>query len=341
LWVGLGCAFSLLLFAQVYAAYALVAEPGALPFPRTIGTVGAGIGWTAWLILTSLLMLLFPTGRPPSPRWRPLVWAVLVFGALGLLAGPFIPGRSGFAPIENPLGLEDAAGRVATVIGFGGVLMVLATVPPAALSLVFRYRHAGGVERQQLKWFAYAAVVFVLTYLVGFFYEPPGAWDAIAEVLPLLGLYAAIGVAILRHGLYDIDVLINRTLVYGALTASLALVYAASVGALQYAFRALSGDGSQLVIVASTLVIAALFGPLRRRIQGVIDRRFYRRKYDAAKTLEALSARLKDRTDLDALSGDLVVAVRETVQPEHASLWLRGMTADPGAPAVGAGREGG
>ena len=325
LWISLGWALSLMLFAQAYAAFALVAAPGALPFARTMGTVGAGVGWTAWLVLTPLLMVLFPSGRSPSPRWRLLVWTVLVFGGLALIATPFIPGRSGFAPIENPFGLGGTVGLVATVLGYGGALGVLATVPPAALSLVFRYRRADGVERQQIKWFAYAAVVFVLFYLAQFFYEPPGAWDAVVEVLPLLGLYAAIGVAILRHGLYDIDRLINRTLVYGVLTTALATTYLGGVTFLQWLFRTLPGQEqqSQLVIVASTLAIAVLFNPLRRRVQAFVDRRFYRKKYDAARTLEALSARLRDETDLLSLNDDLVAVLRETVQPAHASLWLR------------------
>lgn len=323
--IGLGWALSLLVFAQVYGAYALVAQPGSLPFPRAMGTVVAGMGWTVWLILTPLLMVLFPSGRTPSPRWRLLVWTVLVFGFLGLIAGPFIPGRSGFIPVENPIGVGDTAGRVATVLGYGGALVVLATIPVAAFSLVFRFRRADGVERQQIKWFAYAAVVLVLSYLVEFFYEPPGAWDAVVEVLPLLGLYAAIGMAILRHGLYDIDRVINRTLVYGALTASLVATYLAGVTLLQWLLRALTGQEQQpqLVIVASTLAIAAVFNPLRRRIQGVVDRRFYRRRYDAAKTLEAYATRLRAETDLASLNDDVVSVVRETMQPEHASLWLR------------------
>lgn len=341
LWISLGWALSLMLFAQAYAAYALVAAPGALPFARTMGTVGAGVGWTAWLVLTPLLMVLFPSGRTPSRRWGILVRAVLVFGGVTLIVMPFIPGRSGFAPIENPLGLGDAAGLVATVLGYGGALGVLATVPPAALSLVFRYRRADGVERQQIKWFAFAAVVFVLFYLAQFFYEPPGAWDAVVEVLPLLGLYAAIGVAILRHGLYDIDRIINRTLVYGVLTTALVTIYLGGVTFLQWLFRTLPGQEqqSQLVVIASTLAIAALFNPLRRRVQGFVDRRFYRQKYDARKTLESFGARLREETDLDDLGGNLVAAVRDTVRPVHAGLWLRvpEQVADPDSPA----REGG
>lgn len=324
LWVGLGGAFSLLVFAQVYAAYALVAQPGALPFARTIGTAGAGVGWTVWLILTPLLMVLFPSGRTPSPRWRILVWTVLLFGALALISTPFIPGRSGFAPIENPLGAEGTFGRVAAfTLGFGGDLVILATIPFAMLSLVFRYRRAGGVERQQIKWFAYAAVVFVSVDLSQFFYEPPGAWDAVVEILPLLGMYAAIGIAILRYRLYDIDRIINRTLIYVALTATLVAVYFGGIVSLQYAFRALTGGGSQLAAVVSTLAIAALFNPLRRRIQSFVDRRFYRRKFDAARTLEEFGAKLRDETDLDDLIGDLALVARETVQPEHLSIWLR------------------
>jgi hypothetical protein len=330
LWIGLGGAFSLLVFAQVYAAYALVAEPGALPFARTVGTAGAGIGWTAWLILTPLLMVLFPSGRTPSPRWRILVWTVLLFGALALISTPFIPGRSGFAPIENPLGAEGASGRVAAfALGFGGTLVILAIIPLALLSLVFRYRRAGGVERQQIKWFAYAAVVFVSMYLSQFYYEPPGAWDAVVEILPLLGIYAAIGIAILRYRLFDIDVIVNRTLVYGLLSVALVFAYLGSVVSLQYLFRRLAGGDSQLSVVASTLLIAALFNPLRHRLQVFVDRRFYRQKYDAARTLEGFSARLREETDLDELSRDLSGVVRDTVAPEHVSLWLREPSVDP------------
>ncbi|QIN83844.1 hypothetical protein GBA63_15260 [Rubrobacter tropicus] len=325
LWISLGWALSLLLFAQAYAAYALVAQPGALPFPRTMGTAVAGVGWMVWLILTPLLMVLFPSGRTPSPRWRFLVWTVLVLGGLALIAGPFIPGRSGFVPIENPLGVGGVAGRVIAILGHGGALVVLAAIPAAALSLIFRFRRAGGVERQQIKWFAYAAVVLVLLYLTQFFYDPPGAWDAVVEVLPLLCLYASIGVAILRHRLYDVDALINRTLVYGALTASLALVYFGSVATLQYALRALTGGSSQVVVVASTLAIAALFSPLKRGIQAFIDGLFYRKKYDARKTLESFGARLREETDLERLGEDLVGVVQETMRPAHARLWLRPM----------------
>jgi len=168
-----------------------------------------------------------------------------------------------------------------------------------------------------MKWFVYAGVLVVAVLFV------PGEASSLLQIFVMPALPVAAGVAILRHRLYDIDAIINRTLVYGAVTISLALVYFGSVATLQYAFRTLTGGGSQLVIVASTLTIAALFGPLRRRIQAVIDRRFYRRKYDAAKTLETFSVRLRDAADPGRLEADLLTVVRETVQPEHVSLWMR------------------
>jgi hypothetical protein len=184
---------------------------------------------------------------------------------------------------------------------------------------VLRLRRATGGERQQLKWFVYAVALLALVF-------PPsvivlGDGRLIGVLLPLVP--AAAGIAILRYRLFDIDLLINRTLVYGALTAMLALVYVGGVVGLQAILRAMTGQESTLAVVASTLAIAALFGPLRRRVQALVDRRFYRRKYDAAKILAAFNTRLRDQTDLDALSGDLVGVARKSLQPEHVSLWLR------------------
>jgi hypothetical protein len=196
----------------------------------------------------------------------------------------------------------------------------------SAISVIVRARRAGRVERQQIKWLAYGGAVVVGAIFVA---GAISIWSVTVGIavtnLALLGLPIFTGIAIVRYRLYDIDILINRTLVYGALTATLALVYFGSVVTAQAIFRAFTGqqEQPQLAIVASTLVIAALFNPLRRRIQSFIDRRFYRRKYDARKTLETFSARLRDETDLDALSNDLTDAVRETMQPAHLSLWLR------------------
>jgi ADP-ribosylglycohydrolase len=197
---------------------------------------------------------------------------------------------------------------------------------------VARYRRASGVERQQLKWFALAAVLggaFLVGRLLSLDWLLDNTLSTFLDSVTTIGLYLTVGVAILRYRLYDIDVLINRTLVYGSLTAMLALIYVGGVAVTQAIFRALTGqeEQPQLAIVVSTLAIAALFSPLRRRIQVFIDRRFYRRKYDATKTLEAFSARLRDETNLDALNDELVGVVRETMQPAYLSLWLRPDTA--------------
>jgi hypothetical protein len=326
LWLGLGLSASLLQLAGSYAAYALVVEPGSLPAPRTVGQV-LGMAWGTGIILLPFLLLLFPTGRLPSQRWRPVAWIVLVAGAVLLISGPFTPGNSGIGPFENPLGARGEVGEAIVYISAAVVFAIFAAVVLSALSLVFRYRRAGGIERQQIKWFAYAAVLFGGSLVFGGFLgqDLPGIWDALFETVTFIPLYVAVGVAILRYRLYDIDVLINRTLVYGLLTVILAAVYFGGVVATQAIFRVFTGqeEQPQLAVVVSTLVIAALFNPLRRRIQGFIDRRFYRRKYDAAKTLAAFSARLRDETDLEQLTDELIAVLRDTIQPTHASVWLR------------------
>ncbi len=230
-------------------------------------------------------------------------------------------------PIRNPLGIE----------GFTDVWrFVLVTMAPllygaTAFLVLMRLRRAVGVERQQLKWFAYAVAIYAAATAlnVATFGVDGPRWFALTGVAIFTAAgpatTIAIGIAILRYRLYNIDVIINRTVVYGSLSAMLVALYFGGVAITQAIIQALTGreDLPQLAIVASTLVIAALFNPLRRRIQSFIDRRFYRRKYDAAKTLEAFSVKLRDETDLGALSNDLVGVVRETMQPEHASLWLR------------------
>jgi hypothetical protein len=230
--------------------------------------------------------------------------------------------------IENPLGIEglesvsELVDALIEAFWYGLGLVAVA-------SLFVRFRRAGGVERQQIKWLAYTASLVVLGAILAYgVYSATGVrwtWQVGLTLLAVgfVGTPIAVGIAISRYRLYDIDLLINRTLVYGALTAMLALVYFGDVVLFQAAFRALTGQESQLAIVASTLAIAALFNPLRRRLQAFIDKLFYRRRYDAAKTLEAFSAKLRDETDLDALSDDLVGVVRETMQPAHVSLWLR------------------
>jgi hypothetical protein len=265
--------------------------------------------------------LLFPSGRLPSGRWRPVVWVAaanyLLGGALGLLWNPLF--GEFFPYAEPPLRLPDDR-----VVGaaFGVFLLVnFALLALSAASLALRLRRASGVERQQLKWFVYAVALFAVVFPPSVFVLGDGR--LIVFLLPLVPVAA--GIAILRHRLFDIDVVINRTLVYGSLTGILALVYFGGVTATQAVLQAFTGQEKlpQLAIVVSTLVIAALFNPLRRGIQSFIDRRFYRRKYDARKILETFSATLRNETDLEALNDDLVGVVRATMQPQHVSLWLR------------------
>ena len=312
LWLGFGLGLALQSLAMSYEAYTLVVEPGSLAAPRSISHV-LELGGQVALTLAPLLMLLFPTGRLPSPRWRPLAWISTTAGAVLLSLVLFF---------DNP---EQVGGAI-SITAFAVVSVIFTAILLSALSIVVRYRWASGAERQQLKWFALAAVligVVAVGHLLFLDLLLPEAFLNLLDAATITGLYVAVGIAILRYRLYDIDRIINRTLVYGSLTVSLALVYFGGVASLQGLLRALTGQGSQLAIVASTLAIAALFNPLRRRIQSFIDRRFYRRKYDAAKTLEGFSARLRDETDLDELSSDLERVVREAMQPEHVSLWLR------------------
>jgi len=271
--------------------------------------------------------MLFPDGRLPSRRWLPVAGiagiGALVTVVLGML-GDTLRGQNVGYRIENPIGIEGLAPvEQLPIFGVLSVPLIIGCVGAVA-AVVVRFRRSRGVERQQMKWFLYAAapiVTFPVTdYLPGIISDLVFGWM-------LIGLPTAIGVAVLRYRLYDIDVVINRTLVYGALTAMLGSVYFGGVVSLQYLFRPLTGQESGLAVVASTLAIAALFNPLRRRIQALIDRRFYRRKYDAVRTLEVFGARLREETDLEQLNADLLSVVRDTVQPTHVSLWLR----DPAA----------
>jgi len=248
---------------------------------------------------------------------------------VGVLLGAFSSGPlSDLGPIQNPLGIVGLADIYSTVLYTTFSVLLVAVIS----SVFVRLRRAGGVERQQIKWFAYAvaanAIAVVLAYVIPGLIETPLWFERVGFALNNIVIPAipiAIGIAILRYRLYEIDLLINRTLVYGSLTVMLALVYSGGVATTQAVFRTLTGQEQQpqLAVVVSTLAIAALFSPLRRGIQTFIDRRFYRRKYDTRKTLEAFSVKLRDETDLNALSVDLVEVVRDTMQPAYVSLWLR------------------
>ena len=312
-----------LMFSGQYATVALAPEGPALP-GAALAAWFATLAQNSFSVSILFLVLLFPDGRLPSRRWRPLARAMGTFIAASLATVALSPGPlAEFPSAGNPFGVEVAT--LPGSVSAAGQLGVLACVVAALLSMVVRFYRSRGEERLQLKWFTYAATVgFTTPLLLGAL--APAAFEVLGRLvwtLGFLGIPVSAAVAILKYRLYDIDRIINRTLVYAALTAMLVLVYVGSVFSLQYLFRALTGETSQLVIVASTLTIAALFNPLRRRIQDVVDRRFYRNKYDARETLEAFGVRLREETDLKAQGGDLVTVARETVQPASASLWLK------------------
>src|SRR6266536_3261694 len=315
--------------ALEYGVYGLITAPGSLPV-GLFGVVGRGIGW--FLIMTFLL-LLFPNGHLPSSRWRPLAWLIaglLTANTIILLldSNPFINVNSRLAAVQNPLGISGSSvlfDHFNTFIN----LVLFATIVASITSVIVRFRRARGDERQQLKWLAYGTIMSLLIIVAIIVYiftnVDIGPFASTLFYLPVLSITISAGIAILRYRLSNIDILINGTLLYGVLTALLALIYFGLVFILQSLVRALAGEISQtpLVIVGSTLVIAALFQPLRRRIQQVIDRRFYRRKYDAAKTVEAFSATLRNELDLSQLREHLITVVQETMQPTYVSLWLR------------------
>ena len=332
LWLGFGLSVAILTFGGTYAAFTLTTRSDLLPAPLLTRAVGDTVGFVGAVATLPLLLLLFPDGRLPSRRWRFPAWVIVSVAAVLGIAAPFQNDRTEYAPYKDPLAVGDGVfeGAIDAIV-IAGVLILFGAIGISALSLAFRYRGATGVERQQIKWFAFAATL-LSGYLVLTFLPLSVLLNDLLGSIAFAGLCAALGVAIFKHRLYDIDVIINRTLVYGSLTAILAGVYFGSVTATQTLFRTLTDQEQlpQLIVVASTLVIAALFTPLRRRIQSFIDRSFYRSKYDAAKTLEGFSKKLRDETDLEALSGDLVGMVRETMQPAHVSLWLRPDTVQKG-----------
>jgi hypothetical protein len=320
-------------FSSEYAIYALVAHQEALAG----GNVMLWLSNWVWIVMFGLivyLILLFPNGRLPNSRWRWFAWFSVVLTLLGATMMAISPdstldvlGSSGNPHISFPnlLGIKGLPNLYRPV-----QTLTLALGLVGAASVLVGRRNARGIERQQIKWLLYAsAIFFVGNFLKNTIFSPLGgmSWGLWLGYLFVavggLGGPIAIGIAILRYRLYEIDTLINRTLVYGVLTVTLVALYLGGIVVLQRVFVLLTGQQSTLAVVASTLLIAALFTPLRRRIQGFIDRRFYRRKYDARKTLEAFSGKLRDETDLNALSDDLVGVVRETMQPAHVSLWLR------------------
>jgi hypothetical protein len=332
LFCAIGLLWAVLHFIGEYAIYTLLAAPGSLPAGELASWVYTW-PWVLGLGLIVFLGLLFPNWRLPSARWRWFARISALLTLVGMALAAFSPGPIvvGLPAIRNPLGIEGLPNAYKSV-----QVLMLVLIGISVVSLVVRRVYARGVERQQTKWFTYAAAVAASGAILKFIISEPldlmwlGGVAYAFVLIGLAGMPIAMGIAITRYRLYEIDLIINRTLVYGTLTAMLVALYFVGIVVLQRIFVTLTGQQSTLAVVASTLLIAALFNPLRRRIQSFVDRRFYRSKYDARKTLEAFSTRLREETDLDSLNKELVGVVRETMQPAHVSLWLSPETAPKG-----------
>lgn len=326
-WVGwillvVGLGSSLQFFLDQYAVYGLLTHPGSLP-----GAVwGAWAFNWIWAFFTAFalvfLPLLFPNGRIVSPRWKIVLWSGSIGFCLMSACYAFTPGPlQNFQLQRNPFGIEGTR-DLFTALFAAGAVMVLVSSIAAASSLLVRWRHSNGPERQQLKWIAYAGAVMVVLVPFGFF--PSLQLGSLLFVAGALGLPIAIGAAILKYRLYDIDLIIRRTVTYALVSAVLFLVFFCSIVVLQQLFASVTGTRqNELVTVLSTLVIAMLFVPLRNRIQNAIDRRFNRRKYDAQQVLLRFAETVRDETDLEMLSIDLINVVNETMRPRSVSLWLK------------------
>lgn len=321
---------------QQYAIYAVIARPRKFPFGEFAAWFPSWIWVPGTGLVTVFVFLLFPNGRFAGPRWRLVAWLggaaiALTSVAFGLLEGPV----ENFTVIDNPFGVFGGRGFIA--LGNAGMGAYLLAALLASLSLVVRFRRSSGEERQQLKWFALAAVLVGITLGSSFFFEgvgPPsvrepggivGEAHEVAVILSFLGIPVTAGIAVLRYRLWGIDVVINRALVYGGLSAGLALAYFGLVVILQTVFRPLT-RGSDLAIAATTLIVAAAFRPARERVQSLVDSRFYRRRYDAERILEAFTTRLSREVDLESLTDELRRLVGGTVQPTRVSLWVRSET---------------
>jgi hypothetical protein len=301
----------------------LVREHRPLPLVAQVVVASGDLSWAPGIALgVTLPALLLPDGRLRSRRWRPVVASSVTGAVLTVVAGALAPGPLEEMGVDNPLGLAGPAGNVAAVLTIVGILLHWLSLPPAAVCVGLRFRSSRGVERQQLRWVAAgvaAAVAGLLVSLPGGLGIAPG-WISNVIFPALLCPPVAVAVAVLRYRLYDLDRVVSRTLAWALLTVLLGLGYAVVVLGL----GRLLPEGSSLAVAAATLAAAAAFSPLRRRVQGLVDRRFNRRRYDAAGTVEAFAARLRDQVDLDALHADLLAVVDQTVQPTRASLWLRG-----------------
>lgn len=320
-WVALGLAFGAA--ATSITSDLSMAFGGRGSRPGLYFELLSNVSWLTWISLIDWFLLLFPNGLLPSRRWRPLGWTLAAWPPLLLITAMLAPQTlSGGASVPNPFG--GIGGGVGEFLNLALSALNFLTLPlliSALLAAVVRFRRSRGGERQQLKWLAYWAALFALAVLLSA--VVPNSATILAVNLAFQGLPIAVAIAILRYRLYDIDVLINRTVVYGATTLGIGAAFFGGIVALQAVLSPFI-SGSELAVAASTLVSFALFQPIRRRVQHTVDQRFDRSRYDAARTLDLFADRLRDEVDLGALEVELISAVRTTMSPTHASLWLRG-----------------
>ena len=335
----LGLGVGVLLAAGAYAEAGITTSRGPLPAQEVAAWVGDAAGIPLFFGVTGLLLLLFPDGRLPSSRWRWFAWGFTITVAVATISYALLPRKVG-ALVENPFALSGNAAEVAALVASATDWLALPAMGGCAAALAIRLRRSRGVERAQLKWFTYSASIagsgLGLTILT------PVPFADIAFFLGLMGvvlLPVTAGIAILRYRLYDIDLVIKRTLVYAALTAALVATYLLLVLLFQASLGRVAGD-SDLAVAASTLTVAALFRPLRSAIQKAVDRRFFRSRYDAARTLESFSSRLRHELDLEQLAADLRDVVQVSMQPAHLSLWMRGTQPDEASAVTIPGRPG-
>ena len=330
-WLFLGCGL-VVAVACLLQAYSTLALADALPAGIEAAVAVHVVYGPVVAAVLAAMLLLFPDGRLPSRRWRPVAYAEAAMFAVFTVAqamghgtlNQLDPSRA----VENPLGVSGRAGTVIDLVAALGLAIILALTAASAVSLVRRFRLAEGALRQQLKWFGGAATLVTAAYASGgVLWNLSGRWALLAWIalfaLATIALPIATGIAILRYRLYEIDVIIRKTLVYATLIVALGLVYVSGIYLIDAAFQTLTGQSGALAVTISTLTVAAAFQPLRNRIQNAVDHRFYRQKYDAARTLDTFAGRLRDQIELDILSSDVLDVVNVTVHPRHASIWLR------------------
>ena len=327
--IAVGCSWALDSALEGYAMYGLSLHPGSLPLAEYADALDDWLWMCSIGIMGTFLFQLFPDGRPLSRRWAVLTWISAAALGLAVAGAAFAPGKlsDSAVPEVNPLGI--AGWTWLTDVSSVGLAVLLLTIPVSAATLVLRYRRSVGVTRLQLKWLVSAVTAIVVFYAVVIVIsggDNPPVWLVILQDLTVISfclIPLSIAAAVLRYHLFEIDVIVRRTVIYLALTGALAVMFLLAISALGWVGRELTGQSGTLAVTLSTLLVAVSFQPLRRRIQSAVDRRFYRSRYDAAAAAETFAGRLRAQIDLEALDNELLATIEQTVQPRHVALWLR------------------